>query len=111
MTSEHGIILQGAQVFGAHAFDRRQDTLITCDFCLVGTVQLSGLMGDTAKRAVESTNVPQLMTALRGRVELAEERLNNMADKSFRALEEELTGVRSEVREVFLVASEYRQWH
>lgn len=57
-------------------------------------------MGDTAKRAVESTNVPQLMTALRGRVELAEERLNNMADKSFRALEDELTGVRTEVRGV-----------
>lgn len=54
-------------------------------------------MGDTAKRAVESTNVPQLMTTLRGRVELAEERLNNMADKSFRALEDELTGVRAEV--------------
>lgn len=59
-------------------------------------------MGDTAKRAVESTNVPQLMTALRGRVELAEERLNNMADKSFRALEDELTGVRTEVRGVVL---------
>lgn len=55
-------------------------------------------MGDTAKRAVESTNVPQLMTALRGRVELAEGRLNNMADKSLRALEDELSSVRSEVR-------------
>eukprot|EP00903_Cladosiphon_okamuranus_P005748 g5703.t2 len=60
-------------------------------------MQLSGLMGDTAKRAVESTNVPQLMTTLRGRVELAEERLSNMADKSFRALEDELTGLRVEV--------------
>ena len=59
---------------------------------------MSGLMGDTAKRAVESTNVPHLITALRGRVELAEERLNNMADKSFGALEHELTGVRAEVR-------------
>lgn len=59
-------------------------------------------MGDKAKRAVESTNVPQLMTALRGRVELAEERLNNMADKSFRALEDEITGVRTEVRRAVL---------
>lgn len=56
-------------------------------------------MGDTAKRAVESTNVPHLVTALRGRVELAEERLNNMADKSFGALEHELTGVRAEVQQ------------
>lgn len=72
--------------------------LINQDAFSIGrTVQLSGLMGDTAKRAVESTNVPQLMTTLRGRVELAEERLNNMADKSFRALEDELTGVRAEV--------------
>lgn len=55
-------------------------------------------MGDTAKRAVESTNVPQLMAALRGRVEHTEERLNNMADKSFRAMEDELSGIRSEVR-------------
>lgn len=60
--------------------------------------QLSGMMGDTAKRAVESTNVPQLMAALRGRVEHTEERLNNMADKSFRAMEDELSGVRTEVR-------------
>ncbi|CAM9672864.1 unnamed protein product, partial [Hapterophycus canaliculatus] len=59
--------------------------------------ELSELMGDTAKRAVESTNVPQLMTALRGRVELAEGRLNNIADKSLRALEDELSGVRAEV--------------
>lgn len=72
--------------------------VLKCPLHLGGTVQLSGLMGDTAKRAVESTNVPQLMTTLRGRVELAEERLNNIADKSFRALEDELTGVRAEVQ-------------
>ncbi|CBJ27886.1 hypothetical protein Esi_0086_0080 [Ectocarpus siliculosus] len=59
--------------------------------------ELSGMMGDIAKRAVESTNVPQLMAALRGRVEHTEERLNNMADKSFRAMEDELSGVRTEV--------------
>ncbi|CAM9150550.1 unnamed protein product [Ectocarpus sp. 12 AP-2014] len=59
--------------------------------------ELSSMMGDTAKRAVESTNVPQLMTALRGRVEHTEERLNNMVDKSFRAMEDELSGVRTEV--------------
>lgn len=72
-------------------------TVFDVPFSLGGTVQLSGLMGDTAKRAVESTNVPQLMTTLRGRVELAEERLTNMADKSFRALEDELAGARAEV--------------
>ncbi|CAM9392979.1 unnamed protein product [Ectocarpus sp. 12 AP-2014] len=59
--------------------------------------ELSSMMGDTAKRAVESTNVPQLMAALRGRVEHTEERLNNMVDKSFRAMEDELSGVRTEV--------------
>ncbi|CAM9766546.1 unnamed protein product [Ectocarpus fasciculatus] len=59
--------------------------------------ELSGVMGDTAKRAVESTNVPQLMAALRGRVEHTEERLNNMTDKSFRAMEDELSGIRTEV--------------
>ncbi|CAM9812348.1 unnamed protein product [Scytosiphon promiscuus] len=59
--------------------------------------ELSELMGDTAKRAVESTNVPQLMTALRGRVELVEGRINSMADKSLRALEDELSSVRLEV--------------
>ncbi|CAM9852110.1 unnamed protein product [Ectocarpus sp. 6 AP-2014] len=59
--------------------------------------ELSGMMGDIAKRAVESTNVPQLMAALRGRVEHTEGRLNNMADKSFRAMEDELSGVRTEV--------------
>lgn len=65
---------------------------------LGGMMKLSELMGDTAKRAVESTNVPQLMTALRSRVELAEGRLNNVADKSLGALEDELSGVRAEVR-------------
>lgn len=54
-------------------------------------------MGDTAKRVVESINVPQAITALRGRVELTEGRLNNMADTSFRSMEAELNGVRAEV--------------
>ena len=54
-------------------------------------------MADTAKRVVESTNVPQAITLLKGRVEITEERLANMADKSFRSLEEELVGLRVEV--------------
>lgn len=54
-------------------------------------------MADTAKRVVDSTNVSQALTALRGRVELNEGRLNNIADNSFASLEEELNGVRAEV--------------
>lgn len=54
-------------------------------------------MGETAKRVVESASVPQAVSALRGRVDLAEERLNNMAEKSFGSLEQELNAVRSEV--------------
>ena len=57
-------------------------------------------MTDTAKRVVESTNVPQAISLLKGRVEITEERLANMANKSFRSLEEELVGLRSEVRGV-----------
>lgn len=59
-------------------------------------------MGETAKRVVESTNVPQAISALRGRVELAEGQLHSVADKSFRSLEEELNSVRSEVWGVHL---------
>lgn len=58
-------------------------------------------MGETAKRVVESTNVPQAISALRGRVELAEGQLNSIAEKSFRSLEEELNSVRSEVGDLF----------
>lgn len=60
-------------------------------------VQLSSLVGDTAKREVESTGVPQEVSALRGRVEVAEERLSMISDKSFRTLQEELNHLRSEV--------------
>ncbi|CAM9151764.1 unnamed protein product, partial [Laminaria digitata] len=59
--------------------------------------ELAGMMADTAKRVVESTNVPQAITLLKGRVEITEERLANVADKSFRSLEEELAGLRAEV--------------
>lgn len=66
--------------------------------CLMAVcLQLSGMMTDTAKRVVESTNVPQALTLLKGRVEITEERLANMADKSFRSLEDELVGLRAEV--------------
>lgn len=59
--------------------------------------QLSGLMGETAKRVVETTGIPQDMSALRGRLEVAEERLSIMSEKSVRALEEQLHNLRTEV--------------
>lgn len=60
-------------------------------------IQLSGLMGETAKRVVETNGVPQEVSALRGRLELAEERLSMMSEKSVKALEEQLQCLRTEV--------------
>lgn len=61
-------------------------------------VQLSDLTKDTATRVVGNNNVPEAMTALRGRVDATEARISKMADKSFRCLEDEMNSVRSEVK-------------
>lgn len=68
-------------------------------------MQLSSLMGGTAKHEVERTGVPQEVSALRGRVEVAEERLSMISDKSFKTLQEELSHLRSEVQYVLVVAA------
>ena len=75
----------------------------------VADLQLSGMITDTAKRIVESTNVPQAITLLKGRVEITEERLANMTDKSFRSLEEDLVGLRAEVSGVHRQPTANRQ--